>query len=775
MNTNKPLTDRLTKEQIRELTTSIVKLAEFEKEVKLKYPPSKYSIVEPTPPPPPKKKSNKRRASKPLEEDMQKRNKYAKVCDFIGMNVKEALDKSFLVSMLPRTESISSLNLCDASSMASTSSNINSRDLNYSESDINLSSIELSMGRLFSLYKLLQSKGIVKKADKEEKPVNTTKSKKSRVYEEEYVVSNVLRMEWANNEPRYEIKWKGYVDKTWEPIQNIYDCQAFREFTANFLHKNKQLLEEVWNKLQASVVAEAMQPNLSETEALKIIEQFDYYVFQSYFFCLALFQKAEIGEKTKEYRLAYERVMDDMKYVEFYFRRLEQLQNIYGWLNEINEIDKSKNLRAENLIDFETPPINEFKYTNDVIPRGINIPDDPPVGCECAVDGGYCSLKSNCCPTAYDAKFAYTAEGRIRVPQGTPVFECNKRCLCSEKCQNRVVQKGRKQTLCIFKTANGRGWGVRTDRYIAKGAYICEYVGEIITSEESEKRGEIYDAEGRTYLFDLDFNDKDNPYTVDAAKFGNVSRFINHSCDPNLGVWAVWTDCLDLDLPKLCLFTLRSINENEELTFDYSNCMGRFGDDDDESVVGKSSLVTDDDSVTETTDEMNIDEQPSSHINESSVEVNGTNGLDAHPNVMDTIQSNNESAIETIVNQSNGTNDDIFVEASSLSIENPDIIAIDTDSDKENESFKSITNGEIPQVLFGSSIERVDPVSVEEVIMTVQTISSERSATIDETVSAETKETTDPEKRISPVKKPRAKDGFECRCGASNCRKIIFC
>ena len=39
----------------------------------------------------------------------------------------------------------------------------------------------------------------------------------------------------------------------------------------------------------------------------------------------------------------------------------------------------------------------------------------------------------------------------------------------------------------------------------------------------------ITDAEGRTYLFDLDFNmGNENPYTVDAAFYGNVSHFINH-------------------------------------------------------------------------------------------------------------------------------------------------------------------------------------------------------------------------------------------------------
>ena len=52
----------------------------------------------------------------------------------------------------------------------------------------------------------------------------------------------------------------------------------------------------------------------------------------------------------------------------------------------------------------------------------------------------------------------------------------------------------------------------------------------MITSEEAERRGKIYDAEGMTYLFDLDYDDRENcHFTVDAGFYGNVSHFVNHS------------------------------------------------------------------------------------------------------------------------------------------------------------------------------------------------------------------------------------------------------
>lgn len=57
------------------------------------------------------------------------------------------------------------------------------------------------------------------------------------------------------------------------------------------------------------------------------------------------------------------------------------------------------------------------------------------------------------------------------------VFEY--RCKCGSSCPFRVVQLGRKIPLTIFRTSNGRGWGIKTPQRIPKGTFVIEYVGEV--------------------------------------------------------------------------------------------------------------------------------------------------------------------------------------------------------------------------------------------------------------------------------------------------------
>ena len=82
--------------------------------------------------------------------------------------------------------------------------------------------------------------------------------------------------------------------------------------------------------------------------------------------------------------------------------------------------------------------------------------------------------------------------------------------------------------VCIFRTKK-KGWGLKTLDSIRANQFVTEYVGEILTSEDAETRGKKYDKMGQTYLFDLDYNEDDCLYTIDAYRFGNVAHFINHS------------------------------------------------------------------------------------------------------------------------------------------------------------------------------------------------------------------------------------------------------
>uniref|UniRef100_A0A8C7PL54 Histone-lysine N-methyltransferase n=1 Tax=Oncorhynchus mykiss TaxID=8022 RepID=A0A8C7PL54_ONCMY len=184
--------------------------------------------------------------------------------------------------------------------------------------------------------------------------------------------------------------------------------------------------------------------------------------------------------------------------------RARHRQTLQRWEAQINSVGGlTKRILVLNRVDLEGPPknftyINGYKIFSPKWVEGISV----AVGCECT------SCLENpvggCCPGVSGHGFSYDEYGQVKVKPG------------------EVVQKGIQHTLCIFKTDNGRGWGVRTSEHIKRHSFIMEYVGEIITTEEAERRGQVYDRQGATYLFDLDY--VEDEYTVDAARYGNLSH-----------------------------------------------------------------------------------------------------------------------------------------------------------------------------------------------------------------------------------------------------------
>ncbi|CAF1484599.1 unnamed protein product, partial [Rotaria magnacalcarata] len=130
------------------------------------------------------------------------------------------------------------------------------------------------------------------------------------------------------------------------------------------------------------------------------------------------------------------------------------------------------------------------------------------------------------------------------------------------KCSN---QKIRKNQWCkhvdVFDTSK-YGQGLRAMAPIAKGTFLCEYVGEIITEERfHERMANLYSKDEHHYTMKLTQN-----LVIDAYRMGSIARFANHSCSPNCE-FQKWT--VD-GLQRMCMFSLRPIKAGEELTYDYN-------------------------------------------------------------------------------------------------------------------------------------------------------------------------------------------------------------
>ncbi len=103
------------------------------------------------------------------------------------------------------------------------------------------------------------------------------------------------------------------------------------------------------------------------------------------------------------------------------------------------------------------------------------------------------------------------------------------------------------------------GWGVYATETIPPRRKVIEYTGELLTRRETRARLVKICRNPRTRrlsIFRLDRN-----RLVDGAFGGSGAEYINHCCDPNLGVRRIRGHIL--------LFSRRRIRPGEELTFDY--------------------------------------------------------------------------------------------------------------------------------------------------------------------------------------------------------------
>lgn len=142
----------------------------------------------------------------------------------------------------------------------------------------------------------------------------------------------------------------------------------------------------------------------------------------------------------------------------------------------------------------------------------------------------------------------------------------------------------------VFRLGPGKGWGVRCAADIPIGTLVSTYEGELLTSSEAEAR-----RGADAYLFDLDhfcrvYCEADTtvsekqllpplPFAatpeaehlvIDARRAGNVARYFNHSCAPNMVVQPVLRQGDSGLAYAVALVAAANIPAWSELSYDYS-------------------------------------------------------------------------------------------------------------------------------------------------------------------------------------------------------------
>ncbi|XP_054419155.1 histone-lysine N-methyltransferase SETDB1 isoform X1 [Pteronotus mesoamericanus] len=99
------------------------------------------------------------------------------------------------------------------------------------------------------------------------------------------------------------------------------------------------------------------------------------------------------------------------------------------------------------------------------------------------------------------------------------------------------------------------------------------------TNMASVEKGESAPVRKNTRQF---YDGEESCYIIDAKLEGNLGRYLNHSCSPNLFVQNVFVDTHDLRFPWVAFFASKRIRAGTELTWDYNYEVG--------SVEGKELL-----------------------------------------------------------------------------------------------------------------------------------------------------------------------------------------
>ena len=178
---------------------------------------------------------------------------------------------------------------------------------------------------------------------------------------------------------------------------------------------------------------------------------------------------------------------------------------------------------------------------------------------------------------------------KVHIPLHISDEMCECTELCDEHCLNRISKiecfekANKKDTICnVGKECGNRhftnreyvkvqpfqeygmGWGLKAKENVSAGTLVIEYIGEIITEAQMSRRM-IMQSELTPHDHDFYIMELSSGLFVDGKRKGNLSRFINHACDPNCELvrWVV------KGRTRIGIFALKDIHPDEPLSYDY--------------------------------------------------------------------------------------------------------------------------------------------------------------------------------------------------------------
>ncbi|KAJ4883992.1 hypothetical protein Rs2_34085 [Raphanus sativus] len=236
----------------------------------------------------------------------------------------------------------------------------------------------------------------------------------------------------------------------------------------------------------------------------------------------------------------------------------------------VNEIDEN---------DKEMP--QDFSYVNSSTWSGMTIVQNYQSTACTNCQARLCEDPKCICVQRNGGDLPY--HNRILVCRKPMVYECGDTCPCPPDCHNRVTQTGLKIRVEVFKTEKC-GWGLRTLEPIRAGTFICQLVGMVkrlhdVDDEYVFDSSRVYNQFKWNYEPELVGEDCWDQVSeayelrwqmlVSSKEYGNVSRFMNHSCSPNVMWQPIEFEDSRQPCVRIAFFAMKHIPPLTELRYDY--------------------------------------------------------------------------------------------------------------------------------------------------------------------------------------------------------------